>query len=64
MALERAGVAAPALCRSGQCSLCRVRLLAGRVFSAPSAAERECDHKWGYIHGCVSYPLSDLRIRL
>lgn len=63
VAMERAGVEAPALCRSGECSLCRVRLLAGQVYSAPGAALRECDHQYGYIHGCVSYPLGDLRIR-
>ncbi len=31
MVLERAGIVAPALCRTGACSMCRVKLLSGRV---------------------------------
>ncbi len=31
-ALERSGFVVPALCRSGECSSCRIRLLAGKVF--------------------------------
>jgi len=63
-ALERNGVVASSLCRSGECSACRVRLLSGKVFSPAQAAVRESDRQMGYIHACVSYPLEDLRIRL
>ena len=62
--LERYGILVPAVCRSGACSACRVRLLSGRVFSPPHTALREADRAYGYIHACVSYPLEDLRIRL
>jgi len=65
--LERHGIVVPALCRSGACSACRTRLLSGRVFSVFSGSMvglRESDRQHGYIHACVTYPLSDLRIRL
>jgi ferredoxin-NADP reductase len=62
--LERYGVVVPAVCRSGECSACRVRLLAGRVFQPAHTGLRESDREHGYIHACVSYPLEDLHIRL
>ena len=34
-ALERYGVVVPAVCRSGECSVCRVKLIEGEIF-APS----------------------------
>lgn len=62
--LERYGWLIPALCRSGECSACRVRLLSGRVFMPAYTGLRESDREHGYIHACVSYPLEDLQIRL
>lgn len=64
VALERAGLIVPALCRSGECSFCRVQLLAGKVFQAPGVLLRESDKKYGYIHSCKAYPVEDLKIRL
>ncbi len=32
ISLEKAGVVIPALCRSGECSLCRTKLLSGKVY--------------------------------
>ncbi len=63
-ALERHGVKVPALCRSGECSYCRVKLLEGQVYMPPDAGVRQADREKGFIHSCVSYPLSDLKIRL
>jgi ferredoxin-NADP reductase len=63
-ALERSGLGVPALCRSGECSACRIRLLAGKVFVPSQAAVRESDRKAGYIHSCVSYPIDNLKIRI
>jgi ferredoxin-NADP reductase len=63
-ALERSGFVVPALCRSGECSSCRIRLLAGKVFVPSQATVRESDRKAGYIHSCVSYPIDNLKIRL
>jgi ferredoxin-NADP reductase len=62
--LERYGVVLPAVCRTGTCSACRTRLLSGRVFMPAHTGVRESDREHGYIHACVSYPLTDLQIRL
>jgi len=62
-ALERAGIVLPALCRSGECSLCRTKLLAGRVFQPAGVKLRKSDRQFGYIHPCLAYPLSDLEIQ-
>ncbi|MCP4539398.1 MAG: 2Fe-2S iron-sulfur cluster binding domain-containing protein [Chloroflexi bacterium] len=62
--LERYGIVVPAICRSGECSACRTRLLSGQVFQPAHTGLRESDREHGYIHACVSYPLGDLRIRL
>jgi len=63
-ALDRSGLVVPALCRSGECSACRIRLLTGKVFVPSQANVRESDRKAGYIHSCVSYPVDNLKIRL
>jgi ferredoxin-NADP reductase len=62
--LERYGIVVPAVCRAGECSACRTRLLSGRVFQPAHTGLRESDRQHGYIHACVSYPLQDLEIRL
>jgi len=63
-ALERRGYVVPSLCRSGECSLCRIKVLSGRVFMPPGTLLRKSDHQFGYVHSCVSYPLSDLEIMI
>jgi len=63
-ALERAGVVVPCNCRSGECSLCRVQLLTGKVFQTQGVLLRATDKKYGYIHSCQAYPLTDLEISL
>jgi ferredoxin-NADP reductase len=63
-ALERSGLVVPALCRSGECSACRIRLLEGKVFVPSQASVRESDRKAGYIHSCVSYPIDNLKVRI
>ncbi len=62
--LERYGIIVPAICRSGECSACRTRILSGKVFQPAHTGLRESDRELGYVHACVSYPLGDLRIRL
>jgi len=63
-ALDRSGLVVPALCRSGECSACRIRLLTGKVFMPGQATVRESDRNAGYIHSCVSYPIDNLKIRI
>jgi ferredoxin-NADP reductase len=62
--LERHGLAIPAVCRAGECSACRTRLVSGRVYQPAHTGLRESDRRHGYIHACVSYPLEDLIIRI
>jgi len=60
--LERHQLVLPAGCRSGECSLCRVKLLSGKVFHARGAKLRKSDLEFGYIHPCTAYPIEDLEI--
>ncbi len=59
---EQAGLAPPSQCRSGECSLCRTRVLKGRVFQPAGVPLRQSDREQGYVHCCVSYPLEDLEV--
>ncbi|TWP47036.1 2Fe-2S iron-sulfur cluster binding domain-containing protein [Lentzea tibetensis] len=61
-ALEDQGVQPEAACRSGECSLCRVRVLRGQVHTAEEAKLRMSDAKFGYTHSCVAYPLTDTEV--
>lgn len=61
-ALERSGVRMNVCCRSGECSFCRVKLVDGKVFLAKGILQRYADEKYGYIHSCKAYPISDLEI--
>ena len=63
-ALEGAGARPPVACRSGECGLCRVRVVAGSAFSASESRVRKADIQFGYVHSCVSYALGDLEIEL
>jgi ferredoxin-NADP reductase len=62
--LERSGLVLPAQCRSGECSLCRTRLVSGRVFQPNGVKLRKSDQKFGYIHPCMAYPLEDIELML
>jgi phytoene dehydrogenase-like protein/ferredoxin-NADP reductase len=62
--LEREGIVVEAICRSGECSVCRTHLVSGKVFAPPRVLKRWVDEKAGYIHPCMSYPLENLRIRI
>jgi ferredoxin-NADP reductase len=63
-ALERNRMVIPSLCRSGECSMCRVKLLSGKVFQPEGVLLRSSDRRLGYIHSCAAYPLEDLEILL
>jgi ferredoxin-NADP reductase len=51
-------------CRSGECALCRTKLISGKVFIPPDVIIREIDNEYGYIHPCISYPITDLHLDL
>lgn len=62
VSLEKNGVLPPSICRSGECSMCRVKILSGKVFQPAGTPVRKSDHQYGYVHSCVSYPLENLEI--
>lgn len=64
VALEKNSIGLPSLCRSGECSMCRVKILSGHVFQAPGALVRKSDRQFGYVHACVSYPIDNLTLLL
>ena len=62
-ALERAGIPAPNKCRAGGCGYCHSRWISGEYRIAEGRdGRREADRKFGWIHPCVTYPLSDMEI--
>lgn len=64
-ALEKAGIKAPAHCRSGECGWCHSRLVKGRVYIPAEADGRRLgDVKFNWIHPCVSFPLSDIELEI
>lgn len=62
VSLERSGVRVNVCCRSGECSLCRVKLVSGKVFLPRGVWLRHADEKFGYIHSCKAYPVEDVEI--
>ncbi len=60
--LEKAGVMVPSLCRCGECSRCRIRIVSGTVYQLPGVPVRFSDRQFGYVHSCVSFPLENLDI--
>ena len=60
--LERNGYSAENACRSGECSLCRVKVLEGEVFNPPEAKLRKSDETFGWVHSCVAFPTTDIEI--
>ncbi len=63
--LEKNGISAPARCRSGECGFCHSHLISGEVY-VPKHLEyrRLADYKFGCIHPCCSFPLTDLEINV
>lgn len=63
VAMERAGIAAPAQCRSGICGYCHSQLISGDVYVPKSVdGRRLADLQYGYIHPCITFPVSDIVI--
>lgn len=61
VAMERAGIAAPAKCRSGECGWCRSKLISGDVIvPEQNDRRRQMDRKTCHIHPCVTFPASDI----
>ena len=61
--LEKNGIHVPARCRSGECGFCRSTLLSGEVFVPEHLDYRRlADYKYGGIHPCCAFPLTELEI--
>ena len=64
-ALERAGIRIQTACRSGECGLCRTKVLSGHVYVCPEGdGRRAADKDFGYVHACSAYPVSDVTIKI
>lgn len=64
-AIDRAGILAPARCRSGECGWCRSRLVSGEIYVPKKTdGRREADKDFGYFHPCSSFAKSDLVIEV
>lgn len=65
VAIEKAGLILDSRCRSGECGICRSKLVSGDVFILPdNDGRREADKDLGYIHPCATYPLSELTVMI
>ncbi len=63
--LEKNKIAVPARCRSGECGFCHSHLLSGKVYVPKNLEYRRlADYKFGCIHPCCSFPLTDLEINV
>ncbi|MBE6774808.1 MAG: 2Fe-2S iron-sulfur cluster binding domain-containing protein [Ruminococcaceae bacterium] len=63
--LEKNGIAVPARCRSGECGFCHSHLLSGKVYVPKSMEYRRlADYKFGCIHPCCSFPLTDIEMEV
>ncbi len=63
--MEQNSVKAPSHCRSGECGYCHSRLLSGDVFIPEKMDKRRvADLKYGYIHPCCTFALSDIEIEV
>lgn len=64
-AMEAAGIRVPSDCRSGKCGWCRSRLISGDVYIPESSdGRRMADKKFGWIHPCATYPISDVSLEV
>jgi ferredoxin len=65
VAMERAKLAPPSRCRSGECGFCRSVLISGNIYINPKTdLRRSADKLYNYFHPCSSYPISDIEIEV
>ena len=65
VAMERAKVPVPTQCRSGECGFCHSYLISGEVFIPKTVdGRRLADKRFGYIHPCSTFPLSDIELEV
>lgn len=65
VALERSGLNIHTRCRSGECGVCRIKVLSGSYYVPKENEYRRAeDITFNYVHSCSTYPTSDLVIRI
>jgi glycine betaine catabolism B len=64
ISMEKAGLVVPAVCRVGECSACRTKLVTGNVYVPDNVHRRWIDEKSGFIHPCTTYPIANIKIRM
>lgn len=62
-AMEKSGIDTLSRCHVGVCGFCRSKLISGKVKTIDEST-RAADKIYNYIHPCVTYPESDLVIKL
>lgn len=62
-AMEKANIEAPSMCRVGTCGYCRSILVEGKIKMIGALLPRSLSEN-DYIHPCVTYPESDIVLRL
>lgn len=61
--LEKAGIKTPNKCHVGECGFCRSKLISGKVKTVDENTRASfIEHE--YIHPCVTFPESDITIKL
>ncbi len=64
-ALERSGLRIHTGCRGGSCGFCRIKVIKGDYYIPEENDQRRfTDKEFNYVHSCVTYPLSDLIIKI
>lgn len=63
VSMEKNGIEAPSKCHVGECGFCRSKLIAGRVKMLDDYV-LSSDKDYEYIHPCVSFPESDIVLKL
>ncbi len=60
VAIEKAGIHMPAICRDGKCGYCLSRLIEGDVYIPSGKTSTDSESLYHLIHPCVCYPISDI----
>lgn len=60
VAIEKAGIHMPSICRDGKCGYCLSRLIEGDVYIPSGKTSTDSESLYHLIHPCVCYPISDI----
>lgn len=63
VSMENAGIKAPSLCRVGECGFCRSILIDGKIKMIGGTQPKALSEN-DYIHPCITYPESDVVLKL